>query len=150
MVNIAMRKSSAAAKKVTRPHPRKKRRVREDPQLYLVQHSPNDATNQVLLPYACLPKMFFGSRMPNPLPENFMYHGSCENFLWHAKRQKQKFSLIFTSPPYNLGKPYTDYSDDRDLGEYLDWARINHHGLYRMPRPPRNPENCTGRLSRWF
>jgi len=116
-----MRKSSAAAKKVTRPHPRKKRRVREDPQLYLVQHSPNDATNQVLLPYACLPKMFFGSRMPNPLPENFMYHGSCENFLWHAKRQKQKFSLIFTSPPYNLGKPYTDYSDDRDLGEYLDW-----------------------------
>jgi len=31
------------------------------------------------------------------------------------------FDLIFTSPPYNLGKPYTGYADDRDLQEYLEW-----------------------------
>lgn len=74
-----------------------------------------------MLPYAALPKKYFGARIPDPLPENFAYKGSCENFLWHAKRQKRKFALIFTSPPYNLGKPYSDYSDDRDLGEYLDW-----------------------------
>jgi hypothetical protein len=76
---------------------------------------------EVLLPYTPLPKNFFAAKLPSRLPKNFIYRGSCENFLWHVKRRKQKFDLIFTSPPYNLGKPYTDYSNDRELGEYLDW-----------------------------
>src|SRR5687767_3080066 len=62
-----------------------------------------------------------GSRMPPKLPESFLYRGSCENFLWHAQRESKKFDLIFTSPPYNLGKAYTGYADDRDLNEYLEW-----------------------------
>lgn len=117
-----MRKSSAAATKLPPPHPRKKRAVvKEDEQLYLISKSGNGASDEALLPYNPLPKVFFSSRITNPFPQNFIYRGSCENFLWHAKRQKQKFDLIFTSPPYNLGKPYSDYSDDRDLDEYLEW-----------------------------
>lgn len=121
VVNIDMPKSSAAGKKLGPAPPRKRRRVREDEQLYLAQENANGAPDKVLLPYNPLPKTFFSSRVPNPLPQNFVYRGSCENFLWHAKRQKQKFDLIFTSPPYNLGKAYTDYSDDRDLDEYIEW-----------------------------
>ena len=114
-----MPKSSAAGKKLAR-RPREKRRVREGEELYLAR-DPNGATDRGLLPYNSLPKTFFSARIPDPLPQNFIYRGSCENFLWHAKRQKQKFDLIFTSPPYNLGKAYTDYSDDRDLDEYIEW-----------------------------
>jgi adenine-specific DNA-methyltransferase len=74
-----------------------------------------------IIPAPRLPDIFFGSRMPSKLPENFIYRGSCENFLWEANRQGKKFNLIFTSPPYNLDKPYTGYIDDRDLKEYLEW-----------------------------
>jgi adenine-specific DNA-methyltransferase len=117
-----MPKSSAAGKKSPPRHPRRKRTVvKEDEQLYLVNKLGNGRTDQVLLPYNPLPKTFFSSRIPDPLPQSFIYRGSCENFLWHAKRQQQKFDLIFTSPPYNLGKPYANYSDDRDLDEYLEW-----------------------------
>ena len=114
-----MPKSPPVRKKLGPAPPRKRRRVREDEQLYLARG--NGASDKVLLPFNPLSKTFFSSRIPNQLPKNFIYRGSCENFLWHAKRQKQKFDLIFTSPPYNLGKPYTDYSDDRDLDEYLEW-----------------------------
>ncbi len=114
-----MPKSPPVRKKLGPAPSRKRRRVREDEQLYLARG--NGASDKVLLPFNPLSKTFFSSRIPNQLPKNFIYRGSCENFLWHAKRQKQKFDLIFTSPPYNLGKPYTDYSDDRDLDEYLEW-----------------------------
>jgi adenine-specific DNA-methyltransferase len=120
MVNIDMPKSPAVAKKLA-PSPRRKTpRVREAEQLYLGRNG-NGAKDEVLLPHNPLPKAFFSSRIPNQFPDNFIYRGSCENFLWHAKRQKKKFDLIFTSPPYNLGKAYSDYSDDRDLDEYLEW-----------------------------
>jgi site-specific DNA-methyltransferase (adenine-specific) len=32
-------------------------------------------------------------------------------------------SVIVTSPPYNIGKPYRKYSDNRTAGEYLPWMR---------------------------
>jgi len=122
VVKTDMPKSPTAAKNLPSRSPRKKRTVvKEDEQLYLVNKLGNGRTDQVLLPYKPLPKAFFSSRIPDPLPQSFIYRGSCENFLWHAKRQQQKFDLIFTSPPYNLGKPYTNYSDNRDLDEYLEW-----------------------------
>jgi len=122
VIKIDMPKSSAAGKKSPPRHPRRKTTVvKEDEQLHLVNKLGNGRTDQVLLPYKPLPKAFFSSRIPDPLPQSFIYRGSCENFLWHAKRQQQKFDLIFTSPPYNLGKPYTNYSDNRDLDEYLEW-----------------------------
>lgn len=118
-----MPKASTAAKaaKTAGSTPSRKRvRVREDEQLYLARAYLNGGTEE-LLPYNPLPKAFFSSRIPTPFPQSFAYRGSRENFLWQAKRQKKKFDLVFTSPPYNLGKPYTDYADDRDLQEYLEW-----------------------------
>lgn len=73
------------------------------------------------LPVPSLPNTFFGSRVPTNLPENFVYNGSCENFLWHAHQKGKKFDLIFASPPYNLGKPYGGYVDDRALEKYIEW-----------------------------
>jgi adenine-specific DNA-methyltransferase len=76
---------------------------------------------ETILPVPRLANAFFGSKLPATIPENFVFNGSCENFLWHAKRQEKKFKLIFTSPPYNLGKPYSGYADDRALEEYIEW-----------------------------
>lgn len=119
---------------------RKTARVHESEQLYLIErplngasitpggdeyHAPRkngvDASVEPLLPAGDLEATFFGSRVPAKLPPNFLYQGSCENLLWEAKRQNKKFDLIFTSPPYNLGKPYTGYADDRDLSDYIEW-----------------------------
>jgi len=68
-----------------------------------------------------LSRASFGKRLPTPLPENFLYNGDCEKFLAHAKKVGKTFNLIFTSPPYNLNKQYSEYADDRDLQEYLAW-----------------------------
>ena len=68
-----------------------------------------------------LPKAYFGNRLRTGIPENFLYHGSCERFLEQAKIEKKKFNLIFTSPPYNLRKPYKGYTDNRDISDYLAW-----------------------------
>jgi len=76
-----------------------------------------------LLPSPSLPNAYFGKRMRTKLPENFLYNGDCEKFLDHTAKIGKKFDLVFTSPPYNLGKPYTGYTDDRSLKEYLAWQK---------------------------
>lgn len=75
----------------------------------------------MLLPSPRLPKNYFGTRLPKPLPENFLFNGDCEKFLDNARVTGKNFDLVFTSPPYNLAKPYTGYDDDRALEEYLTW-----------------------------
>jgi site-specific DNA-methyltransferase (adenine-specific) len=37
------------------------------------------------------------------------------------KRLRGQVSVIVTSPPYNIGKPYSTYHDDRPNHEYLEW-----------------------------
>ncbi len=68
-----------------------------------------------------LPREWFGTCLPDPLPENYLFNGDCERFIDHAKSCGKRFDLIFSSPPYNLGKSYGGYADDRDLDEYLTW-----------------------------
>jgi site-specific DNA-methyltransferase (adenine-specific) len=34
---------------------------------------------------------------------------------------RDRVGVIVTSPPYNIGKPYGKYYDDRPVDEYLDW-----------------------------
>lgn len=34
---------------------------------------------------------------------------------------EKSIDVIVTSPPYNIGKPYNGYHDDKPRGEYLDW-----------------------------
>lgn len=77
--------------------------------------------SQTPLPNPSLPNAYFGRRLPSPLPDNFVFNGDCEKFLAHAKQIGKTFDLVFTSPPYNLDKPYSGYADDRDLDEYLKW-----------------------------
>ncbi len=76
-----------------------------------------------LLPFKPLPAAYFGKRLRTKLPENFMYNGDCEKFVDHLAKIDKKFDLVLTSPPYNLGKPYTGYADDRSLKEYLAWQK---------------------------
>ncbi len=68
-------------------------------------------------------RVTFSSRLPSRLPPNLIYLGDCERLLDKAAQQGRLFDLVFTSPPYNLGKPYNGYVDRRDLEEYLEWQR---------------------------
>jgi adenine-specific DNA-methyltransferase len=77
--------------------------------------------DQNTVPVPSLPNAFFGSRVPTNFPDNFIYNGSCENFLWHAQQKKKQFDLIFASPPYNLDKPYAEYKDDKAIEKYIEW-----------------------------
>ena len=65
----------------------------------------------------------FGTTLPKRLPDDFLFNGDCELMLDVAKVQGRKFQIIFTSPPYNLKKPYSTYADDKDLPVYLEWQR---------------------------
>ena len=73
--------------------------------------------------FGSLPNTQFGKTLPQTTTPNYLYNGDCEQFLTNAKLIDQKFDLVFTSPPYNLGKPYTGYSDDRNLVDYLGWQK---------------------------
>lgn len=37
------------------------------------------------------------------------------------EKEDKEVNIVVTSPPYNIDKDYDGYSDDMDLGEYLDW-----------------------------
>jgi adenine-specific DNA-methyltransferase len=67
------------------------------------------------------PDTYFGNKVPRHLPRSFLYNGDCEILLDAAAKQGLLFDLCFTSPPYNLSKPYNGYTDARDLQDYLDW-----------------------------
>ncbi|HEY2083609.1 MAG TPA: site-specific DNA-methyltransferase, partial [Verrucomicrobiae bacterium] len=75
------------------------------------------------LPLHTLGAATFGKTLPKCIPDDFLFNGDCEQFLNHAKEQNRKFKLIFTSPPYNLRKPYSTYADDKDLPAYLEWQK---------------------------
>lgn len=96
----------------------KKHQVAEDQESY---GRASSAPAQASLPPAPLPCEWFGTNLPSPMPESYLFNGDCEKFLDHSKKCSKKFDLVFSSPPYNLGKSYNGYADDRDLDEYLTW-----------------------------
>lgn len=51
------------------------------------------------------------------LPDALLWNGDVEKFLDALPPEKQ-FDLLFTSPPYNIGKPY---EQPTELEQYLDW-----------------------------
>lgn len=53
------------------------------------------------------------------LPESTIWNGDVEKFL-DALPATEKFDLIISSPPYNIGKPYEQKTE---LKEYVDWQR---------------------------
>ncbi len=42
--------------------------------------------------------------------------------------------LVVTSPPYNIGKDYGEYRDDRPWPEFMDWFRVVFSELWRISR----------------
>lgn len=50
------------------------------------------------------------------------------------KIHDESIDLIFTSPPYNLGKNYKSMDDDRPLKEYLRWHKRVLKSCYRILR----------------
>jgi adenine-specific DNA-methyltransferase len=63
----------------------------------------------------------FGMGLPAPLPNSYLYNGDCERFLAHAKNVGKKFDLVFSSPPYNIGKSYAKYDDRQAMEKYIAW-----------------------------
>ncbi|HIH00432.1 MAG TPA: site-specific DNA-methyltransferase [Thermoplasmata archaeon] len=53
------------------------------------------------------------------LEHNRIYQMDCLQGLPQLLRAS--VDVIVTSPPYNIGKPYRSYNDDRPRAEYLDW-----------------------------
>lgn len=52
-----------------------------------------------------------------------LLNGNCDNFLQIFKEENQKFDLILTDPPYNIGKDFGNDSDKVSLKEFLDSSR---------------------------
>lgn len=48
--------------------------------------------------------------------------GDCSEILPCLAENREKFDLIFVDPPYNLGKKYESYKDNRDIVEYTGWC----------------------------
>lgn len=53
------------------------------------------------------------------LPRALLWHGDVEEFL-DCFPPNEKFDLIITSPPYNIGKPY---EKPTELSDYLEWQK---------------------------
>lgn len=62
------------------------------------------------------PKGNFNRELP---PSNLMWHGDVELFL-DSLPESPIFDLVFTSPPYNIGKPY---EEKKKLEDYLAWQK---------------------------
>jgi len=43
--------------------------------------------------------------------------------------------MVFADPPYNLGKEYEYYDDNKEVKEYLSWCRKWLHELVRITKP---------------
>jgi len=50
---------------------------------------------------------------------NRIFLQDCINFM--CKLPERFIDVIITSPPYNIGKEYSTYKDDKTREEYLDW-----------------------------
>ncbi len=98
MLEIAMRKSPVATKSPgASTGSKKSARVKEQKQLYLVRKLGNNSLNN---------------------GNGVFFHGNCLELL--RDTPDEKFQLIVTSPPYNIGKAY---ETKLKLAEYVDQQR---------------------------
>jgi len=56
---------------------------------------------------------------PHAAAKSLLWEGDVEVFL-DSLPESEKFALVVTSPPYNIGKPY---EETKELEEYLDWQK---------------------------
>jgi site-specific DNA-methyltransferase (adenine-specific) len=72
-------------------------------------------------------------------PEDFLskiIHGDCLDLM--QTMPENCIDLIVTSPPYNIGKPYSGYNDSLDFADYHQWLRKMCHAMYRVIKPNSN------------
>ena len=55
-----------------------------------------------------------------PEPTWQIYLGDCVAGM--HRLDPQSVDVVVTSPPYNLGKEYNTYDDNKDADKYLDWC----------------------------
>lgn len=55
------------------------------------------------------------------LKVNNIYEMDCIKGIEQMKKQSLLADVIITSPPYNIGKEYSQYNDDKPRESYLDW-----------------------------
>lgn len=69
-------------------------------------------------------KELLKTRIPRKtnFPESMIFQGDCERLLdhWIKEGRKPFLDLVFTSPPYNLGK---EYEQKTKMAEYCDWQK---------------------------
>lgn len=51
-----------------------------------------------------------------------LYHGDCLEFM--RTLPDQSVDLVWTDPPYNVGKDYGDYKDNLPEAEYFQWCEL--------------------------
>jgi len=59
--------------------------------------------------------------MSNQLEKNNIYAMDCIKGIKQMKKQSLNVDIIITSPPYNIGKKYSNYNDKQPRKKYLDW-----------------------------
>jgi site-specific DNA-methyltransferase (adenine-specific) len=66
--------------------------------------------------------------------ENFtLIHGDCIEGM--TKMDAGSIDVVVTSPPYNIGKAYSSYEDNKAPQEYLDWCRQWAAEIARVMKP---------------
>lgn len=69
-----------------------------------------------------LPPIATSTQEPPSRPQQFSQNHTYEyDGLEGLRRLKGRVSVIVTSPPYNIGKPYSVYDDSREEEDYLAW-----------------------------
>jgi len=58
------------------------------------------------------------------LKVNNIYQMDCIKGINQMKKQSLLVDVIVTSPPYNIGKEYSQYEDDKPRESYLDWMEL--------------------------
>ncbi len=74
------------------------------------------------------------ANLPATPDANLLFCGDCEDYLdhWSEKKTAPFVDLVFTSPPYNLGKAY---EEKVALNEYLAWQECVIKKVLRVVKP---------------
>ena len=59
--------------------------------------------------------------MTSPFKTNNIYIMDCIKGMKQLEKQSLLVDVIITSPPYNIGKEYNQYNDEKPRNVYLDW-----------------------------
>ena len=70
---------------------------------------------------------------PANLTSYRIVHGDCVEGM--SELEPQSVDVVVTSPPYNLGKAYTTYQDNKTTEEYLEWCGEWSSGVRRVLKP---------------